>query len=126
LLAKQKLAQLDGQAHHTPQDALEATNGRQDAQHHASIDRLPEAPASCNVHVTLAGRKVQLTLRDSDEARMLARLEALLTRFPAEDEPTQEPPEGWCSKHGVQMKLNHNAKGTWWSHKTTDGWCHGK
>jgi hypothetical protein len=25
----------------------------------------------------------------------------------------------------VQMKLNHNQKGSWWSHKTTEGWCHG-
>ena len=30
---------------------------------------LPEAPASCNVYVTLAGRKVQVTIRDSDEPR---------------------------------------------------------
>src|SRR4029453_6708704 len=35
---------------------------------------LPEAPASANVHVTLAGRKVQVTLRDSDEQRLLIRL----------------------------------------------------
>jgi hypothetical protein len=47
---------------------------------------LPEAPASCNVYVMLAGRKVQLTLRDSDEQRLLARLEALLKRFPAKEE----------------------------------------
>jgi hypothetical protein len=47
---------------------------------------LPEAPASCNVYVELAGRKVQLTLRDSDEQRLLTRLEALLTKFPCEAE----------------------------------------
>jgi hypothetical protein len=45
---------------------------------------LPEAPASANVHVTLAGRTVQVTLRDSDEQRLLARLEALLQRFPVD------------------------------------------
>jgi hypothetical protein len=56
---------------------------------------------------------------------LLARLERLLQRFPAEEESEQEPPEGWCAKHGVQMKLNHNQKGSWWSHKTTEGWCHG-
>ena len=90
---------------------------------------LPEAPASCNVYVTLAGRKVQVTLRDSDEQRMLARLEALLTRFPVEDEPEGEQgqPEGWCSKHGVQMKQQHGKDGgTWYSHKTADGWCKGR
>ena len=87
---------------------------------------LPEAPASANVHVTLAGRKVQVTLRDSDEQRLLARLEALLKRFPAEDEPEQESAEGWCHKHGVQMKLRNGAHGAWWSHQTPQGWCKGK
>lgn len=85
---------------------------------------LPEAPASCNVYVEVAGRKVQVTLRDSDEARLLSRLTALLTRFPLEQEAA-EPPEGWCGIHNVQMKHHTNAKGSWWSHKTADGWCHG-
>jgi hypothetical protein len=63
-------------------------------------------------------------LRDSDEQRLLARLDALLQRFPA-GEPTQ--PAGWCRKHDVQMKLNHGKDGgTWYSHKTADGWCKGK
>src|SRR2546425_7037826 len=91
---------------------------------------LPEAPASANCYVTLAGRKVQVTLRDSDEQRLLERLEALLQRFPAEEEPAGEPtqPEGWCRKHDVQMKLNHGKDGsTWFSHKTADGqWCKGR
>jgi hypothetical protein len=43
---------------------------------------LPEAPASVNVRVTVAGREVQWTLRDTDEARLAARLEALLARYP--------------------------------------------
>ncbi len=78
-----------------------------------AVAALPEAPASANVHVTLAGRKVQVTLRDSDEQRLLARLEALLKRFPAEDEAEGEgsPPKGWCSKHGVQMKLRNGEHG---------------
>lgn len=87
---------------------------------------LPEAPASCNVYVSLAGRKVQVTLRDSDEQRLLARLEKLLQRFPAADEAEQEPAEGWCNKHGVQMKLRNGKHGSWWSHKTAQGWCKGK
>ena len=88
---------------------------------------LPEAPASVNCYITLAGRKVQVTLRDSDETRLLARLEALLQRFPAEDEPEgeQAPPEGWCRTHGVQMKLRNGEHGAWWSHKTAEGWCKG-
>src|SRR2546428_36537 len=53
---------------------------------------LPEAPASVNVHLELAGRQVQLTLRDSDEGRLLARLDAILQRFPLVVKPTDETP----------------------------------
>jgi hypothetical protein len=44
----------------------------------AAVPALPEAPASCNVRVLFAGHEVQVTLRDSDEQRLLARLTALL------------------------------------------------
>ena len=90
---------------------------------------LPEAPASVNVHLELAGRQVQLTLRDSDEGRLLARLDAILQRFPLVVTPTSErapAAEGWCRKHGVQMRQNHKDGRSWWSHKTADGWCKGK
>src|SRR5215831_433535 len=87
-----------------------------------------EAPASVNFHTNIAGRQVQITLRDSDESRLLARLEMLLQRFPVVEEP-KEPAqkEGWCYKHNVQMKLNHGKRGSWWSHKMADGqWCNKK
>jgi hypothetical protein len=92
---------------------------------------LPEAPASVNVHLTIAGRQVQLTLRDSDESRLLARLEAVLQRFPLPDTEASiqrtEQGKGWCSKHGVSMKLNYGKDGrSWYSHKTDQGWCKGK
>lgn len=124
-LAKQKLVQLDGAS------TGQATPASQPApaQPPAPPTPLPEAPASVNVHLELAGRQVQLTLRDSDEGRLLARLDAILQRFPAEAEPEGEQtlPEGWCRKHGAQMKLNHGKDGsTWYSHKTADGWCKGK
>jgi hypothetical protein len=89
---------------------------------------LPEAPASCNVYVSIGGRNVQVTLRDTDEQHMLARLEALLQRFPVVEEP-KEPAqqEGWCYQHNVQMKLNHGKRGSWWSHKLPNGqWCNQK
>src|SRR6266705_5122344 len=76
---------------------------------------LPEAPASINVHLELSGRQVQLTLRDSDEGRLLQRLEAVLQRFPLVVKPTDETPR--CPKHGVAMKFNHGKDGsTWYSH----------
>jgi hypothetical protein len=94
---------------------------------HSPAPTLPEAPASCNVYVEIGGRKVQVTLRDSDETRLLSRLATLLQRFPSREEHGEpEPPEGWCSTHRVQMPRHSNAKGAWWSHKTDQGWCRGK
>jgi hypothetical protein len=90
---------------------------------------LPEAPASVNVHLDFGGRQVQLTLRDTDEGRLLARLEAVLQRFPLVVPPSSPPArtDGWCSKHGIQMKLNHGKDGRqWFSHKTAEGWCKGR
>jgi hypothetical protein len=96
---------------------------------------LPEAPASVNVRLVLHGRDCQITLRDSDEARLLERLEALLQRFPVEastapaaDVPVvaSVPPAGWCGVHRVQMRQNTKAGHTWFSHKMADGqWCKG-
>jgi len=87
-----------------------------------------EAPASVNFHTTLAGRQVQITLRDTDETRLLARLETLLQRFPVVEEPRESAQkEDWCYKHNVQMKLNHGKRGSWWSHKLPNGqWCNKK
>ena len=77
-----------------------------------------------NVHLMIGGRQVQLTLRDSDEGRLLARLDAVLQRFPVDATPADTTPQ--CTKHGVPMKLNHKDGRSWWSHKTVDGWCKGK
>jgi hypothetical protein len=105
---------------------------------------LPEAPASVNVRVTIGGRDVQWILRDTDEARLAMRLEALLARYPL---PQPAPPvaspgqltpqqhnalamhqkvEGVCPLHNVQMKLNTKEGRSWWSHRTAEGWCKGK
>jgi hypothetical protein len=86
---------------------------------------LPEAPASANCYVEIAGRKVQVTLRDLNEEQLLSRMEKLLARFPAE-EKQQETPDGWCPIHQVQMTHQKNARGSWWSHQTEEGWCKGR
>lgn len=92
---------------------------------------LPEAPASVNVRLTVQGRDVQWTLRDSDELRLLERLEALLARFPVEAPPVPSTPAaevaaGWCPTHSLPMKLNEKEGRTWYSHKVGDTWCKGK
>jgi hypothetical protein len=105
------------------------TNGQAEAvqtpaQSEAPAAPLPEAPASVNVHLTIGGRQVQLTLRDSDESRLLARLDAVLQRFPVEAKPADDTPQ--CPTHHVPLKLNTKDGRSWWSHKTADGWCKGK
>ena len=128
-LAKQRLAQLDSPSNGTSQIPVEQSTTEtlipvttQDTV----ATPLPEAPASANVYVNIGGRQVQVTLRDSDETRLLQRLETLLQRFPVVEDTKQEPREGWCYKHIAQMKHKTNEKGSWWFHKTSEGWCHGK
>src|SRR5262249_27141680 len=65
--------------------------GQATAQPPAPPPPLPEAPASVNVHLELHGRQVQLTLRDADESRLLARLETVLQRFPLVLTPKATP-----------------------------------
>src|SRR5262249_62323062 len=105
------------------------TNGQATVQPPAPTPPLPEAPASVNVHLEMCGRQVQLTLRDRDEDRLLARLEAVLQRFPLVLTPKATPAisaEGWGPKHGIQMQQNHKNGRTWYSHWTEAGWCKGK
>ena len=94
------------------------------------VPALPEAPASCNVRVQVAGHEVQWTLHDTDEARLAQRLTALLALEPvatATPTPEEEGGEGWCAVHRVRMKHQQNKRGGWWSHKTPDGqWYKGK
>jgi len=98
--------------------------------HQGCTTPLPEAPCSVNVHLTIAGRQVQLTLRDHDEARLLVRLEEVLQRFPQPQAPAPPASQGkeWCPKHGVQMHWNEGKDGRkgWYSHRTEDGWCKGR
>src|SRR5262245_32216466 len=130
-LAKQRLAELNSACNGTTTPAPEQGDqapGATPVQETVATPALPEAPASVNFHATLAGRQVQITLRDTDETRLLARLETLLQRFPVVEEPKESvQKEGWCYKHNVQMKLNHGKRGSWWSHKLPNGqWCNQK
>jgi hypothetical protein len=92
---------------------------------------LPEAPVSITLKATLHGHEVMVTLRGVDFASVKAQVEQasewLKVQAPAQPPTTgTEHPAGWCSKHGVQMTQNHKNGRSWWSHKTTEGWCKGK
>lgn len=53
----------------------------------APAAELPEAPASANCFVEMHGRRVQITLRDIDEDRLIARMDHLMARYPVQDAP---------------------------------------
>ena len=132
-LTKQRLEQVDAASNGTTTPAPEQVDealGATPVQETVAtpILPLPEAPASVNFHTTIAGRQIQITLRDIDETRLLARLEMLLQRFPVIEEPKEHvQQEGWCAEHNAKMKLHHGKRGTWWSHKLPNGqWCNQK
>lgn len=113
-----------------PEEALEETT-RPDQP-----PPLPEAPASVNVRVIIGGREVQWTLRDTDEARLAVRLEALLAHYPSPP-PAQSPPQpphrprtGYCAVHEVEMRWNDGKDGKpgWFSHfdDAAGKWCKGR
>jgi hypothetical protein len=55
---------------------------------------LPEAPASVNFKAMLGGFETQITLRDTDESRLLARLQALLNDRRIQPVPKPAPRSG--------------------------------
>jgi hypothetical protein len=89
---------------------------------------LPEAPASVNVHLTIGGRQVQLTLRDTDETRVLQRLQRILERYPVPVAAPQAQGQGkdWCPVHHVAMRQTTKEGRSWYSHKVDGQWCKGR
>jgi hypothetical protein len=87
---------------------------------------LPEAPASCNVFVTVAGREEAKSI----EATPVPAPEAVKEPEPLQQEAPlpAEPParEDWCSIHQCTMPLRKNARGHWYSHRLPSGeYCKG-
>jgi hypothetical protein len=127
-LAKAKLADTNGQA--------EPPRHPAPTQPEAPTIPLPEAPVSITLKATLHGHEVMVTLRGTDFASVKAQVEQasewLRVQAPAQPptpstgHPGRSQRPGWCAKHGVQMTQNHKDGRSWWSHKTTEGWCKGK
>ena len=123
---------LDAQATQTAQEPLSAPQTPVDTSAAVVASTpLPEAPASVNVHILLEGRQVQLTLRDTDETRLLQRLAAVLQQYPAPAKPATQGPKpgqdkGWCAIPQVQMKENRKDDRTWYSHRVDGQFCKGK
>jgi len=107
-LAKTKLEQLDGVSNGVSKPPVEPSQAQPQAEANPA---LPEAPASVNCHIMMEGRQVQVTLRDTDESRLLARLAALLRQYPVAQPPTPPPTQNttqpahddspYCHVHNV-------------------------
>lgn len=98
---------------------------------------LPEAAFSLTLKGTIGGIEAMLTVRGQSAAAFRANVAAVSGLLDAPPQPVAQPqpqpvaapgatPEGWCAMHSVQMGKQSNARGSWFSHKTVDGWCKGK
>jgi hypothetical protein len=97
----------------------------QPAQPEAPTAPLPEAPVSITLKATLHGHEVLVTLRGVDFASVKAQVEDASQWLQAQSGHTADTAKQ-CPTHGVPMKLNHKDGRSWWSHKTTEGWCKGQ
>jgi len=66
---------------------------------------LYEAPASVNCHIMIEGRQVQITLRDTDETRLLERLAAVLRQYPNLPQHTAKNPRS-ASGEGSETRVS--------------------
>jgi hypothetical protein len=94
---------------------------------------LPEAAFSLTLKGTLDGIEALFTVRGQTAAEFQANLAAVRGLLdtpqtpPANQGASQGQGKGWCTKHGVQMKLTEKNGKSWWSHRTADGsWCKGR
>lgn len=140
-LAKTKLeattAQQNGHTEHQPATEQPQGETAPALPQGEAVSTLPEAPASANCHITIEGRQVQVTLRDTDETRLLTRLQTLLQQYPVAP-PPQPPAQGtaqpshqddhpYCYTHKVALTRFTKDGRTWYSHKVPDGsWCKGQ
>jgi hypothetical protein len=94
----------------------------------------PEALFSACLKGTVRGIDTQLTARGMTLEEFQRHFDAVHALFdvpparPASTPASPAPPtpEGWCLIHNVQMSRQSNERGSWFSHKTADGWCRGK
>jgi hypothetical protein len=95
---------------------------------------LPESPVSITIKGALHGQDVMVTLRGTDFARVQAQAEAAVQWL---DRPQPTPQasssapatgEGYCQKHGVQMRQTTKEGRSWYAHydETAGRWCKGK
>lgn len=131
-------------SHNSPRPYLATVPPATELQPLASGQEYPQSTLSLKLR--LGDIEMSWTLRgdDSDVAqrlpRALATIRNLQTRgtLPAAPVAPQPPSVGpqppleeradWCTLHGVAMRQQSNAQGSWWSHRLPEGggFCKGK
>jgi hypothetical protein len=109
-----------------PSPTLNTTTGQLEASKAISPPQLPEAPVSITLKATLHGHEVLVTLRGTDFASVKVQVEAASQWLQAQGGTAAAADTPQCPIHHVPMKQQTNAKGTWYSHKTLNGWCKGR
>ncbi len=104
-------------------------NGRQ-PEGQPSAWNCNQAPSSCTVKWHLNGIELMLTLRDTGDDLLFARLRKVLPKIQEKVSNGQgthgEPAGQSCPLHNVPMKRYSKGKQVWYSHQTPDGqWCRG-
>lgn len=117
---------------------LYGTTEAKDASETTQAAPLPEAAFSLTIKGTIGGHDAMLTIRAGSAAAFAANVAAVRGMLDAASVPPPQaqptPPaapaatqDGWCAVHGVQMSKQSNQRGSWYSHKTTEGsWCKGR
>ena len=104
-----------------------------------------ESPASWNTRfITKDGFTCQLTLRSENGMELLERANSAIVHLREEgcipfygysnnhyqkdnnDTDTNSDETKWCPIHDEEMKQWQKNGKSWFSHKTSDGWCYGK
>jgi hypothetical protein len=86
----------------------------------------PEALFSLTLRGKLDGIETLLTVRGMTPEAFQRNLQAVRGLLDAPPVPAATQGAGWCQQHGVQMQQTTKQGRSWFSHKTTDGWCKGR
>lgn len=116
----------------TPMDVAQALAAEPTAGPPAAAPAACEVPAIASTVLVIDGRRVEVKLCDTDDARLLARLTALLAQYPpapaavspaaessapAEDTEERAVLEPTCLRHGIRMQPSKHAEGTFYCPK---------
>ena len=124
--AQERLQSVNGNGHQKPEglpepEALPAPADSDCTRHWTDV----LAPICHTVKYVVDGIEHCTVIRGDDMAEVMAQVKQLTATVKkgreAETVPTEDVP--FCDTHKCHFERHSNAKGSWYSHKTADGWC---